>query len=212
MHKKRLVTAVFVGLLVLSAGVATPVAAQEGGILDDFQSEEESSTTGMALAAIDGITDRVSYWAGGINPFGDEPKPETAVSNDAADLRSVVNNNSSAIETYVNDRFSGNASEWNVIEITHERDGAATTHYLVADVNASSGDFENVSMVTSTNRTVDQSLVLEGYASDRAAAEMSYFVENYVKADKNITGEYISRLGSKYKGHYELPDAANGGD
>lgn len=212
MHQKRLVTTLFVGMLVLAAGVATPVAAQDSGILDDFQSEEESSTAGMALAAIDGITDRVSYWAGGINPLADDPDPETAVSNDAAELRSVVTNNSSVIEAYANDRFAGNASEWNVIEITHERDEATTTHYLVADVNASTGDFENVSMAASTNRTVDQSLVLEDYLSDQAAAEMSHFIENYAAEDKDITGEYISRLGSKYKGHYELPDAANGGD
>lgn len=197
---RRYLTAVL-AILVVLASLSAPVAAQDSSVWDSF-TDQDASTVDTVLAGVSGLLERVRYSASAMSPLSGTNDSE-AVATDATQLRETFNNNSAAIETYVNARFEGNESEWNVIEIRQVRGDETETQYLVADVENDS--FANVSMVESTDRTVDKTVELRSYASDNAANELDTFITEFVDEDRDLTQSYQSELASKYGGHVALP-------
>lgn len=187
-------------------GMAMPAVAQSDSVLSDFEDDEDEGwlSTDTLISGVAGAADRVAYWASSASPLRDEPDPTEQARADRAALQDVYNSHSNSIEGYVNARFSGTHSEYNVIKITHERDGEQATQYLVADVENSS--FTNSTMTNSTDRSVDQTVVLGDYASAEAGSELEQFHEEYVTAGEDVDQAYMANLASKYKGHVETPE------
>ena len=199
--KRLLVALLLIGAV---AGGAPAVAAQsdDGGILSDFLDDESESDWAATLG---GVTDKMLWQASQYVSFSDAEEDQQTAEADRADLQQTFNANSESIENYTNARFGGNASAWNVIEITHIRDDGNATQYLVADVT--NGTFHNATMVNTTERTVDHEVTLEGYASDAAHEELDTFVSAFVTEDKDVTIAYTTRLATEYSGYVDRPEA-----
>ncbi|MFW5911658.1 MAG: hypothetical protein ACOCQV_02860 [Halolamina sp.] len=195
-----------VALLLIVAGASAPMAvsaqSDDGGVLDGFLDDEDDGTDLSATVA--GVVDKNVWQASQYLSLSDADEDQQAAEQDRHDLQQAFAANNESIESYANDRFDGNASEWDVIEIAHVRDEGNATHYLVAD--AENGSFENARMVNETDRDVDHTLTLEEYASDAAHAELDTFVTDYVATDRNVTTGYATRLAAEYSGYVERPE------
>jgi hypothetical protein len=73
--------------------------------------------------------------------------------------------------------------------------------YVTADVNGS--DYEHAAVVTSTDRTVDESCELSDNAARNAADELGTLREEYVSDDEAIPASEVARLGGRYKGNID---------
>jgi len=187
-------------LLVLGAVAPAATAQSDDGVLenlveDDSEDRDWSAIVGAALERASWSVSQISF---------DGPADQEIAEEDRGDLQETFNANNATIETYVNDRFSGNHSAWDVIAITHVRGDGEATQYLVADVNNST--FVNARMVNSTDRTVDKKVTLEKMASDRAHEELETFVEEYAEPNQTVDGSYVDQLAAKYGGNVDPPE------
>lgn len=203
----------------LVVGTAAPftgtVAAQEDdGPLGDIlgmvgQADENASGLDRAKsvvssvrAASSGLFERLSYRVKG---------SDSTAEKRADEFQTYYNDHNASFEDYTNSRTTASTSH-DVVALNFTMNDETATRYLVTDVNSSTNDYENSTVVSSTNRTVDQWVTLEGVAADSTPDEAQRFHENYVAEDRDIDGALVSRLGAKYKGHvagsYEyLPDS-----
>lgn len=184
--------AVALVVLVAMAGAA-PVAAQDSDeppLADVFVDEGgEPTLVAKALSEVSDVYSVARSFATGI---GDDTTATEAA--DAA--QTEFNDHSSAYDTYVNQRTNASTSA-DVLKVTFDLE-ATDTRYVVADVNGS--DYENVSMVTSTDRQVDESCTLSGSAARSAADELEQFHEEYVKPGENPTATYLAMMNAQYSG------------
>ncbi len=206
MNTTRPASVLLVALLTTAAvgGAPAAVAAQDGGgVLGDFLDEDDEDGVDWSAAAMATLNKNI-WWASNFDPLSDADEDREKALADRADLQQAFNSHNESIEDYTNARFGGNESAWNVIEITHERDDGNATQYLVADVTNDS--FQNARMVNTTDRPVDQSVTLSGYASDAAHDELDHFVEEFVAEDRDVTVAYTTRLATEYSGFVEEPE------
>lgn len=203
----RLIPTILALLLVLAA-VPAPAIADEDDGLGVFDDGDDDLTlaerVGAANDALAGVAARV--WWDAKSLFSSDADDATAVEQQADDVQELVNEHNESLETYINDRFDGDASDWNVIAVRFEQGEHGETRYLVADVNETDQTFENGSMVESTDRDVDATVVLEDYAAANAADELDSFIENYVEEDRDVDAALRRRLAQQYLGDVELPD------
>lgn len=205
MNTSRPASILFVVLLTVAAVAAGPgtVAAQDdGSVLDGFLDDEGEEADWSAAAM--GVLDKTTWWASNIDPLSDAEEDRQKALEDRAALQQAFNSQNESIQNYTNARFGGNESAWNVIAIEHVRGEGETTQYLVADVE--NGSFANARMVNSTERPVDRTVTLSGYASDNAHAELDTFVEEFVDEDRGVTRAYTTRLATEYSGYVDLPE------
>lgn len=194
-------TALLLGLLVITAGVATPALAASS---DDEESLSEKASDllggGTTLAKASGsvfmaVMSNLDYQ---IERFGDY-EPARNPSECAGDISSEVNNHSAAYEEYINKRVAA-SNNTDVIEVRcrYAENGELTTStvYIVADV--ANGEYQNLSAVSSTNRTVDETVVLTGKATEEMPDELVTFREDYVATNTTPPKSYEPKLGSKY--------------
>lgn len=175
-------------ILLVAVLVAVPAAAQtdDGPIIDLIDGEDDG-----ILAGIEGFLDGI------IARFTD-PAADRSASEAADDLRSEFNAHNDSLETWVNDRTTAD-TDANVLELTLDPEGDGDeTVYLVADVNGS--DYENATLTTSTDRSVDESCTLEDAAAANAADELDAFHNRFVTEDRDVTPRYRSRLKGQYAG------------
>ncbi len=185
------------------AGAPGTVAAQDdGGVLDGFLDDEDTDPDWSATAM--GVLEKTSWWASNFDPFSDSEDDREKALADRAALQQAFNSQNESIQNYTNARFSGNESAWNVIAIEHVRDEGNATQYIVADVENDS--FANARMVNNTDRTIDRTVTLSGYASDNAHAELDTFVETFVAEDRDITAAYTTKLAAEYSGYVDRPE------
>lgn len=205
MNSRYLTPLVVASLLLtaLTVGVA-PAAADSNGVLGDFGDGEDDGRDwgGTVKAGIAGSLERIQWQVSQLRTSSDDGT--NLAESDAVALQDQFNAANTTLEPYVNNRFGGNYSAWNVIEITHTRDDETFTHYIVADVDNES--FVNAKMVNSTNRTVDKQLGLSGFASDNAASELDYFATEFAEPGNNVTDAYEAELASKYGKDVTLPE------
>lgn len=199
---------VLLAVCMVTAAVGPAVAQTEddGGLFDGLTGDEDmtlSDRLDAANGAIAGWVDRLTYQA---RTLADDRDESQRADDYATDLAETYNSNNDTLETWVNARFSGNASDWNVVKVTLKQEDATATRYLVADVDNTTGNFTDSKMVNSTTRTTDAELTLEANAASNAADELQTFVHDYAAKDKTPGRTYLSRMAQQYAGNVELPD------
>jgi len=197
----RLLTVLLAALLVSAAVAPAATAQSDEGVLEDLVDDDGEDRDWSAIASA--AVERLSWSVSHSSVFGG-PADEELAKEDRADLQDAFNQNNATIETYVNDRFGGNHSAWNVIAVNHVRGDAEVTNYLVADVNNST--FVDARMVNSTDRTVDKEVTLEKMASDQAHEELARFVEDYAEPNTTVDADYVDQLAAKYGGNVDPPE------
>ena len=210
LHGGACVRRILLALLVVCAAIAgstVGVAGQsDDGVLGDFLDDEDDGTnwSERVSALASGAAAKASWYAGQALSLSDADADQEAAEADREDLQQEFNANNESIENYMNTRFDGNASKWDVIAVHHIRDDGEATHYIVADGNGSA--FSNARMVDATDRSVDKEVTLSDYASDNAATELETFIGDFVEEDKGVTSTYLQRLAHKYSGYVETPE------
>jgi len=196
----RLLTVLLAALLVSAAVAPVATAQSDEGVLEDLVDDEDDGTDWSAVAAA--ALERASWRVSQVSIGG--PSDESLAKQDRGELQHNFNAHNETIEAYVNDRFGGNHSDWNVIAIHHVRGDAEVTQYLVADVNNSS--FVNSRMVNSTGRTVDKEVTLSAMASDNARDELQTFYNDYAEPNETVDDSYVDQLAAKYAGNVDPPE------
>ena len=221
MKQTRLTKLIVVAIVLAAAIVPGAVAAQtdsddEDGLLGDLVGKMQSvaeNPTDAARAAV-GYAKGLYANAAYRNPFRDAKRtPEQS----ATDVQTEFNEHNETYLTYINERVTA-SSDRNVIELkfTLESDGGDSTEtryrYLVADVNETSGDYENATIVsTEPDREVDHTVELSGLATEELPDDLVTFREEYAAENETPPGSYSRELASKYAGHVHgtfefLPD------
>ncbi len=209
----RIIASVALATMLLLAGMTGAVVAQEDEEDSLFEQltgtdTDDEVTLGARIdatnAALAGYQDRASYTASTMSAkvTGEKTNADFAEQY-AQDTKATFNINNATLEDYVNQRVSVNVSEWDVIAIEHRVGDASSTVYLTASKN--SGSFDNATMVNTTDRTVDHTLVLEENAAESADEELAYFVENYAADGKDIDRALITRM-QAYADQITLPE------
>lgn len=194
-------------MLVAVAGVAPGVAAQESSIWDSFDAEDDDISVlervSIANAEIMATLDKLQYRAASVTTDESGADRADRYANDFTDTYAEHNE---TLESYANSRFSGNASEYDVIALEFAAADETTTRYLVADANDSTGNFSNSEIVNTTDRSVDYTVGFEEYAAKNAASELEYFATEYAAEDKDIDRALLTRMGKRYAGDIDLPE------
>lgn len=146
---------------------------------------DEGSVVRTALAFAGGLADRVLA-------FG---TPDTDASTACEDLRSTIDDNSSTLQDYANDRVDAAASA-DVLEIECAVGDASSTVYVTADVNGSA--YANATAVNATDRSVDESCTLQDDAAANAAGELDHFLGAYIEGNETIPRSEYARLAGRY--------------
>lgn len=182
-------------VVVLAATASVPGAAtaqEEDSFLDGvFDGEDDLDWSATAVAVVSGALDRAENAISGV-------RSDATATSAADDAQQAFNNNASSSQSYVNKR-SNASTDADVLALTFVVDDEETTRYLVADVNTTD-DYENASMVTSTNRTIDEECTLEGAAARNAAEEFAAFHQQFVTESRDPTSGYLKSLGIEYGG------------
>ena len=197
------VVATLVVLASITAGVGmTTVAADDHDdpITDLFDGEDGNETEGddglVSLSTAHALLDSWAATAEGLfqraRDFGDDAEATAA----ADDVQAFVNNHSASLETYANARVTA-STELDTIAFTFQDEAGEDTRYLIADVR--DGNYTNVSMVATTDRTVDERCEIAGQAAADARAELETFHEQFVSEDSDLTAAYLAGLTSEYQ-------------
>lgn len=212
----------FVGMLVLVAVTpgATPVAADEttstgDTVLDQLFDEEEAGnqTDDGLLGNLTASVSRANLYFSGLVAntkygVGASDEPRTAASC-AEDIQTELNSNNQTYETYVNNRINA-STDRNVVKVTckYEADGGLLDEtmetesvYVVADVT--NGSYSNMTVVDSTNRSVDERVVLTGLAVQQLPDDLKAFTDDYAAKGKTPGKGYERMMAAKYAGHVE---------
>lgn len=204
---RHLTIRALVALAVLVTGVTfaavAPVAAQEeGSVLEGVFSDEESTTRQAAEAgwsAAKAFGDRVSYALSQQVPDSVKEsipaldREETSSAEQASAVTTYYNGHNETLEAYVNSR--SNISQDHVVKVTWKLDGETATRYILAN---SSNDNVSTEMVESTDRTVDETVTVCGYAAASSYEEIKTFHDEYAEPDKDVDAEYLGRLRGRY--------------
>lgn len=212
MNAHRFSVLLVVGL-VLSAGLATPVAAdgwsdaltedddeEDGGLLPDVDVD-----VAAILAGAEGGNDRMMAWVD--RQTGELPSAEAK----ANATTTIFNDNSEIIVDYVNQRATF-SEDHEVIRITFGLGDETTTRYIVGDVNTTTGNYSSAAMLTREeyesrgleDADVDEWLEPSGYATENAPNELQYFVNEFAEPNKDFAGSpREARAKSRYAGSIE---------
>ncbi|AUV84695.1 hypothetical protein C2R22_24515 (plasmid) [Salinigranum rubrum] len=213
---------ILIAVILVTATVSGGVVAQEddSSFWDDFTNDEDDGAPGglscivpfdettlsdcndQIATSLDAQVDRATYSASTALDSGDDE--ESAATDAAAAFAETFNDNSDTLESYANQRFTGNGSEYNVIQLDFQIGDTTQTRYLVADV--SGGEFANSSVVEATDRDVDHTVVLHDFAAREASDELSRFVTEYAEDDEDIDSALEHRMASRYLGHIDAPE------
>lgn len=199
---RRSIPLVLVALLCLSvivpgSAVASPLADLGDSTEDAGLIERAQNTASALVAGAQGLYERTLHWATSA-VSGEDPDPE----QQATDTREVFNAHNESLRTYINDRNASD-SAYQVIEIEFVHEDASSSIFVVADYNATTGEYDALEAVEATDRNVDESVTLEGYAAANASAEFEHFVEAFVEPDEDVGDAYKAELAAKYARNVE---------
>lgn len=189
MDRPSATAAVFVAMLLASS----VVGAGAGARVASAQSDD-----GGVLEPIRTISDRIDGflgWAmGQVEKRVRDPADRDA-DEAAEDFKQEYNGHSDELEAWANDRVDADTAA-NVLELSFEVGGDESTVYLVADVTGD--EYENTSVVDSTNRSVDETCALEDDAARNAADELDHVEDEFVDEDRDVDSSYLGRLAGRY--------------
>lgn len=214
-----LVGVVLVAGLVVGTPLAltAPVAGQAQPIEDPVDCErevsdlfdgEDSCVDWSALGA--GALARVRAFGGDLLPFGPDGPTAAEAASDAA---AQVNTHAAAYLAYGNAVDAINATEnVTVVEVTFEVDGETATRYLVAEGNATTGEWTALRAVNATNHSVDLRRTLSGDLATNADEELRRIrSSDWFGAHERPSNSYVSRMAGRY-GRETLRTLVFGGD
>lgn len=202
LHDTRAVGAVVLAALVVvmlpaTAGVA---AAQDSddSVLGDLLDVEVSGlgdTVDGFLGFVTGGVDRARAAVGG---------PNRSVATCKEDLMAEVNQHNETYLEELNAKTSP-SSDRDVLRVrciedprAPWADSEAASFYVVA--NVSDGSYVNASAVESTDRDVDDTLVLTGLAREQLADDLADYRETYIEGNETVGKGYERRMTAKYAG------------
>ena len=184
---KRVLSALLALLLVTQPFVGV-AAADPVSIFNDGEEEDNGFLSFNPLNALSTQAERIAY---GIDqaeesiPFA-EPEANDEASAIADDAEVFLEDNSGELVKYANQQLPSdvNKSEYNTFKVVINKDDSTATRYVHAPVVDGSYDSLNVS--SSTNKTVDYTITLKGFAADNLNDELDWFYNNYVAEDRDV--------------------------
>lgn len=187
-----------VAVIVLSATVPVTAAADSDPPDDLFGADSETVpgigvSTESVPAFVEGLLAR--FDAADI-PFLENESDETAA-DAAQNVQTAFNGNASSFQEYVNNRTSA-STDYDVIALEYVIGDETATMYLVA--NVSDGDYQDMSIVDSTDRTADETCTFEDRAARQADAELERFHDETVVNGEAISQARVARLAGEYGG------------
>jgi hypothetical protein len=191
-------------LVLLAAGVAPTTALAQSDSEDEDLSD---AIFGAAVSAVEdplGAASKFSAWGQGVaaNVGAWAGDPDRTPSECASDLTTEYNEHNATYEEYVNSRTKAEETRDVVrIDCQQDEDGETTTEtvYLVADVQ--DGNYTNSRIVDSTDRTVDERVLLTGVATEDAPDDLETFRTEYAADDETPPPAYRGRMTGKYWGN-----------
>lgn len=187
----RIALAAGVIATILISPTAVTRASDGSDVAGDFLSTTEDRIADL-IAWVRGKVDRArsSFSDDGLTP--EESADETA---------EIFNDNSGTLVDYANDRLdsSRDKTDFDVIRIDFEKeDDPDATRYIVATVNETADEYENASMVASTDRSVDEWVEIRDQAVNQVPDELDRFVDTFVEDDEPVDRAYAARLCGRY--------------
>jgi hypothetical protein len=162
---------------------------QDNGVaVSENPLEATRQTVAATVAGVRGVLARTTG-------LGRSDESET-VAQTAANIRTLVNDNSQSYAAYLNSRLNA-TTERDVLAVTLDGDTKNTT-YVTSRVQ--NGSYTNLSAVETTDRTVDVECTLSGDLATRADDELERFYEEFVTTDQNVSMAFVSRMGTRYDG------------
>lgn len=221
LRASRLAVLLVAVLIVTAAAAPTAVAAsdddEEDSILDraiGFAGtaksilEDPGAALDEAIAGAKGLYANAKYRSG----WGD---PERTPGECVEDIQTEYNQHNTTYEAYANSRITATADR-DVVKLTCELevddDLERESVYFVANASAAAnGTFQNTTVVTETDRVVDQTVVLSGLATEELPDDFENFTEDYAMTDETPSRSYGAGMKAKYAGHIHgsfefLPD------
>jgi hypothetical protein len=189
-----LLLACFVGIGLL----AVPTAAASDGFLTDTVDGEEIGMLEKAQAVVDGFVANVMATASNAAESVGLSSDDTSVTNSTSNIRDELTGHETLYLDYINNRTSASDAH-DVWRVEMYDDGEKDTFYVTA--NATSSGYENVSVVDSTSRTVDEWVCGDEYATENLASDLKNLRTEYVEDGEDIPRTEAISLGTEYAGH-----------
>jgi hypothetical protein len=172
--------------------------AEEPSLAPVFDAGDTVDTAwGISEAALAGAFDRLLYGLGDRVPEAIQSRLGTE-SQTAGDLasgtQSLFNRRNATLVEYVNRRT--NISENRTMQVTWQYEDETATRYVVT--NASDGNVTRARMVTSTDRPVDATATLCGFAARESRAELKRFIDEFAEPGVAVDAAYLDKVSGRY--------------
>lgn len=121
-------------------------------------------------------------------------------------FQATFNAEADTIRRYVNDRFDADET---VMAIRFaDREGGHSERYVLADVEGSATDFEEMRAVApdrfdELDRSVDRRVVIDWHLSRNAADELRAFVDRFATAGEDPSPSYVAKTAATYGDSFE---------
>lgn len=191
------------------SGVPLAAAQDDGGtfLSDALDRVEDEDGDGWKIddgaaaswSAAKGWMDRKTWGIqhSSLNPFGDEPPTAAERANATVEY---FNSHDSGREVWINARLNASTSH-DVVKTGWKIRDTTAVWYVTADVV--NGSYTNIRMVDSTDREVDDTITLCGYAAHNSKKELEYFHETYERPNESVDQSYLASMRGKYGPHVE---------
>lgn len=208
--------AVVMAVLTLTAAIGmtavVPANAQtddtgEDSVVDAlFHDEDEDGDTG-GLQAIIGFANGVMAK---YNPLADRPEQASA-DEYVGNVRSTFNSNNQTLMNWTNARATADGNADVVRMKFTDEDGNSEYLFVVADVNATTGNYTsakamNLTEFKSSGREYDMTYRLSPYASRNANAELETFISEYAAPGEDLNQSYLAEMAGEYRGEVSGDD------
>jgi hypothetical protein len=175
----------------------------ENGVVSPLFHDEDTDWS----RAVDTILAFVNGKATKYNPLADRPdKSNAAQYRDT--VKKTFNENNEPLQNWTNDRVNA-AEDGDVARIKFtDKSGNSEWLFVVADVNESTGEYENARALNltefkKTDREVDLNYRLSPYASRNLDGELETFVDEFAEPNEDLTRDYVSGWAGEYGGEVE---------
>lgn len=193
---RRFIAVLLVAICCVALVGATPAAASP---FDDLSDDDEpdglleraQNAASVVIAAASGLVDRAMYTAGSV--IGDDPD----AASDANATLETFNQHNESIRTYLNNRSAADPA-YQVLEVEFVHGDDSETIYIVAKMEANETEYSSIGAVQETDREVDESITLEGFAAASASDELEFAVGEFVEPNESVNESYRAELVSKY--------------
>jgi len=184
---KRVLSALLAALLILQPFVGV-AAADPVSIFNDGEEEDDGFLPVDPVNFLSTQAERTLY---GIDqaeeaiPFA-EPEANDEASAIADDAEAFLEDNSGELVKYANQQVPSdvNKSNYNTFKVVINKDDSTATRYVHAPVV--DGSYNSLNVTSSTSKTIDYTITLEGFAADNLRDELDWFYQNYVSEDRDV--------------------------